>query len=705
MYKQIPWFLYFIALIASATLSAQPQAPTSLLNDAVFAKQYKVQLSFHVTGATPFTFSIVAGALPACLALSPDEGVLSGVPTNACRGTYAFTVAATDYNGAQTSQRYVLHVSDGQTAVSRMPVSDEPKPVVEPGQMPPVPGPGGPNAEGDQPIAEIVEGKVAQQSPTPGQQGGGTEKPTLPGNGQAGGTTATAQVPKEGAPGNAGTGTEGSKSSAPSPKTPTLSGTPTDNDKSVSGEGQAKDTNYTNVSVFVCVSPQLPAGTPAACNEDGSKLQQSLEPSDEGGSPVKSITSNADGSFTANLVNALKAESYVYVTEVATPGSGAVPLTQVSKALKVNQPFSKTAPLGAAVAGLDVTGAASTNSTAVFLAMGLVDIPLMNRTPGGKSDKDTAKAGDMPSKDIADAKFWLTGDIKLSGMAQPGALSSSQASEAGLAGYLATALTATPDSIVKSIDTSGGFGWSPKFWTWHVPVGTFDVGDYTSAHLTAPETFVSLSLVASGGAITPLSAKQASPPVYYLTSQILQYLQNNPNLQVSQTIPSTCMPASGATPTCYVAFVPSDRSRFYRNYNAGLRLKFYPGDYDDNSYRFPGMVDVMVGQNEYVTRGRLSGWVLHTGGVMPVPKLDGVYIFGSMDVEAAKNGQENAQLVLSTPPSTANVTYTSPSVYDVTVPEPNRDKYSIGFAIDIAHLYTAYKNKLTQAASATKTTQ
>jgi hypothetical protein len=90
---------------------------------------------------------------------------------------------------------------------------------------------------------------------------------------------------------------------------------------------------------------------------------------------------------------------------------------------------------------------------------------------------------------------------------------------------------------------------------------------------------------------------------------------------------------------------------------------------------------------------------------MPVPKLDGVYIFGSMDVEAAKNGQENAQLVLSTPPSTANVTYTSPSVYDVTVPEPNRDKYSIGFAIDIAHLYTAYKNKLTQAASATKTTQ
>lgn len=118
--------LYAFATIAAATLQAKSQAPTSL-NSAVFDKQYKVQLSFQVTGAYPFTFSIVGGALPACLSLSPD-GVLYGMPVDTCRGTYTFTVAATDYNGSQTTQGYVLHVSDDATVVAQTPVAPTPAP-------------------------------------------------------------------------------------------------------------------------------------------------------------------------------------------------------------------------------------------------------------------------------------------------------------------------------------------------------------------------------------------------------------------------------------------------------------------------------------------------------------------------------------------------------------------------------------------------
>lgn len=126
MRSRIPLCLYAFATIAAATLQAKSQAPTSL-NSAVFDKQYKVQLSFQVTGAYPFTFSIVGGALPACLNLSPD-GVLYGMPADTCRGTYTFTVAATDYNGSQTTQSYVLHVTDDSTVVAQTPVETAPHP-------------------------------------------------------------------------------------------------------------------------------------------------------------------------------------------------------------------------------------------------------------------------------------------------------------------------------------------------------------------------------------------------------------------------------------------------------------------------------------------------------------------------------------------------------------------------------------------------
>lgn len=130
MRSRIPLFLCAFATIASATLQAKPQAPTPL-NDAIFEKEFKVQLSFSVTGAYPFTFSIVGGALPACLSLSPD-GVLYGMPADTCRGTYAFTVAATDYNGSQTKHNYVLHVSDDGTVVAQAPGATAPPPPPQP---------------------------------------------------------------------------------------------------------------------------------------------------------------------------------------------------------------------------------------------------------------------------------------------------------------------------------------------------------------------------------------------------------------------------------------------------------------------------------------------------------------------------------------------------------------------------------------------
>jgi hypothetical protein len=675
-------------------------------------QKVKLPLMIRSNGFPPFKFSTAdkSGKWHSCLALSSD-GILSGLTTKACEGKYSFTVATTDSTGAQAGQEsYVLIISDGSTGVVvTLPPAVAQALATTPALTPaPVPAQTAVAAPASNPapapIPTQAEATVADPVTPPVHQNDKV-KPTAtqPVNGKSpqgnvanGGGTANGNAP---APSPA-TAAGGAPSSVPSPTAPTLSGTPMASDKSVAGKAQVQDKNYSSVTVYVCLSAQKPTDPTAKldCSKDKS-AQQDIQLTG-GGAPVQSIAANADGSFSAQLVTPLLVGSYLYVTEVATPaGDAKTPLTSSSTPVLIKATFSRTAPLGVAAAGLDVTGAASANPSAVFLGLGLIDMPLMNNSmnPSDSNFKN----------DISYAPWWLTADIRVSGMAQPGALSSSQASTAGMASYLATAVTATPDSIVKSIDSSVSVAYNPHPWNFHIPTGTFDVGDYTSAHLKAPETLLTLSLLANIGAITPMSAKQANPAVYYLTSQIWSYLQNNPTLPVSQPVPSSCNPTAGATPTCYVAFIPQDRTRFYRNYNAGLRLKFYPGDYNANQYRFPGMADVTIGQNEYVTGGMLRRLVLHAGGVMPVPMLDGWYIFGSTDAAFAKAGQVNQQLLLSPAPSSANLTLTSAGVYGVTVAQPNRDRYSIGFAVDIAHLYTAYKTSQAKktAAAATSTSQ
>jgi hypothetical protein len=256
-------------------------------------------------------------------------------------------------------------------------------------------------------------------------------------------------------------------------------------------------------------------------------------------------------------------------------------------------------------------------------------------------------------------------------------------------GYYASAANATPDKIVQSWEGVGSLSF--KLTGTDLGIGTFDGGQplYTSY---PRRTYVSTSLLLSGGFISPLSASQASPSVFYATNAIQMAYPNTPWA-------STCIPSTPTSnPTCYVAFIPEDRTRFYRHYEAGLRLRLYGEDFDHHILRFPGIMDLTVGQNEYVTGGKLNGAVLHLGGLLPlpIPKVDGIYAFGSVD--SAVNGpltscsnptQSCAQLLLSPVPSTANVNYLSPSVYNVTVSQPNRDRYRFGFGIDIYHLITA----------------
>jgi hypothetical protein len=360
----------------------------------------------------------------------------------------------------------------------------------------------------------------------------------------------------------------------------------------------------------------------------------------------------------------------------------------VNKVLNANEAcIYPMAPLFSTVVGVDVEGASSASPAARFLGNVSVDEPVFPQKTG--SDRLT---------NIDQSKFFIGGSLRIAAMAQPGTLSSSELSAA----YLATAVNATPDKIVQSWEGTGSISF--RILSTNVGIGTFDNGSPTSKDYPR-KTLLTTSILFSGGFISPLSVTQATPVVYDLTPQVYDIYGPSPTGPASP-IPSTCNPSSIPPPSaaCYVAFVPMDRQRFYRHYEVGFRFRTYGEDFTNHVLRFPGIIDLTVGQNEYVTGGGFNGIVIHFGGSLPIPipKVEGIYAFGAID--AAINGPSGggAQLILNAAPSTANVTYLSPNVYDIPVAQPNRDRYRFGVGIDLYHLITAKQQK--QGATAPSST-
>ncbi|RXS93816.1 hypothetical protein [Silvibacterium dinghuense] len=401
--------------------------------------------------------------------------------------------------------------------------------------------------------------------------------------------------------------------------------------------------------------------------------------------PVDNDPAQATGTFTiyripagAQSVTLNLALPYGYDTEQAKLDLSVLPPDEANGALNC---IRQMPPLLLTAVGVDVEGASSTSPGAKFLANSSLDEPL------------TARLGANAMQNIRDAHVFIGGSLRISGMAQPGTLSASAFSSAG---YYASAVNATPDKIVQSWEGVGNV--SVKLFGGDLRIGTFDSGKAPYPYYPR-YTYTTLSLLFSGGFNSPLSASQASPPVYYATTQIQnQYPSSFP------TGSNCAYDTTKAVWPCYVAFIPDDRTRFYRHYEAGLRLKLYGEDFEHSKLRYPGTLDVAFGQNEYVTGGKMHGLVLHMGGVipfpLPIPKFDALYAFGALDSElngpmtsCTQNNTPCQQLILVPVPASSSITYLSPNVVNIPTAEPNRDRYRFGFGIDILHLLTANQQK------------
>ncbi|MBI3803962.1 MAG: putative Ig domain-containing protein [Nitrospirae bacterium] len=110
----------------AAPLDVRFHITTDALPDAGLNQNYNTGTIFSFGGATPITWSLSAGALPAGLTLAAagtgdnsKSAKISGTPTSA--GSFDFTVQAVDNNGVATTQSFTLKVLDPPPPPSSLP--------------------------------------------------------------------------------------------------------------------------------------------------------------------------------------------------------------------------------------------------------------------------------------------------------------------------------------------------------------------------------------------------------------------------------------------------------------------------------------------------------------------------------------------------------------------------------------------------------
>ena len=85
-----------------------PTITTEALSDGTVGEFYCCGNLFASGGVQPYTWSVVAGALPPGLELPKRENTISGTPTTA--GTFTFTVRVTDDLGAFSEKEFSITI-------------------------------------------------------------------------------------------------------------------------------------------------------------------------------------------------------------------------------------------------------------------------------------------------------------------------------------------------------------------------------------------------------------------------------------------------------------------------------------------------------------------------------------------------------------------------------------------------------------------
>jgi hypothetical protein len=338
---------------------------------------------------------------------------------------------------------------------------------------------------------------------------------------------------------------------------------------------------------------------------------------------------------------------------------------------------TSSSPSTRSVVGFDLSGASSSDTQAkAFLEFDL-NVPLFGAGQNcTKSEADPASPSKKicrPRRDPLNSRWWAFFNPRITSLPQ----SPTPLSNLNVQGFTDFFGSKNTD-LVQGFDAQGGLE--------YLLVKPRDGIPFFSS-IKNMRARIGIALVAGGGFTSPFSTPSAN------RNQTVFALPSNSPLRTTFNIPASFT---------NIAFVDEERSRFFRKWFTGIRLKTYhfskfadglcdwlktekPCEALHNS--FPGITDLTVGQDEQVTAGHLSSLVFRLDTVYPLP-FPGFHIFGSLNSAFQKN-ELSAPVVLGFP--TTPAVATDSSVFLAVVQPRSRDIYRVGLGLDLIQVINSRK--------------
>ncbi len=315
------------------------------------------------------------------------------------------------------------------------------------------------------------------------------------------------------------------------------------------------------------------------------------------------------------------------------------------------------------VAGIDISGASSASGQQKFFIEAGLDVPVCCSST---------------TTDPLDHRLWLFLTPRISSIAQ----SPTPVSNLNTSGdFLGSSLPSNTAQLVESIDVAGG----AEFMFLKPRHGIPFWGEYANTHAR-----IGAGLIFAAGVSTPFTSPEG--------------IKQAQEFVVNQGIKDAYPKLFTDPAKTVAAFVNRDRSRFFRKYYGGIRLKTYfftdkasltkkeNPDCPDSSKKsdcdpvydiFPGTVDLAIGQDEAITGGRLRGLTFRLEAVYPLPFVKGLHIYGGLYTALARNKSTDPLILL--PPSPL-LDLNDAKVQIIPVDPLNRDTYRIGIGYDLLQL-------------------
>jgi hypothetical protein len=404
---------------------------------------------------------------------------------------------------------------------------------------------------------------------------------------------------------------------------------------------------------------------------------------------------NKDGSFSFSGINKLSQYDTVRADQTGVPLAG-----PTTGDVKVSPPAAASASATSSLFtlglfGVNATGSASSGPSQQYFAEFNLIAPLRYLGP---------LCGEADANDPLTERCWVWVDPRIASIptATSAAVSSLSASSlaTGVAGQ-------TTGQITQSFEFQAGAEYyvikpsATNFW-----------GSGNSAVKSA------LSLVVGGGSVTPFSTATGTQE-FALSSNLGQQFSQFPSLESTYPqlatalcsytlVPGPSSPSSFKCPSplpttapTIVAFVLPNRTRFYRDYYAGLRLRFF---YYTGSCKlqnatgnctlsdiYPGTFDLRFGEDETVTGGHLVPLVMTLSGSFPIPGTKGgLRVFGSSYLRLYRN--RNTPALILVPPTTTLPLNSSALVVQQTT-QADQDYYRLGIGLDLVAVISQWFNK------------